>query len=451
LLTHFKDISLGILNVTAAELGWAIDAGKVDPIEVTKAFLSQIESSPHSDDIYVRVTAKRALEEAHEASKRAKSGMRKGPFDGVPVSWKDLFDTANIETESGTQLLKGRKPAQDCQVIRRATHAGMVCLGKTHLSELAFSGLGINPMTKTSPNRYDDKTAPGGSSSGAAASVAFDLAPIAIGSDTGGSVRIPAAWNGLVGLKTTHGAVSLEGVVPLCSSFDTVGPLCRSVEDAALMYEILSGQNININTSPDLPNVKLLVCETAMLENCDDIQLCAFEAALVELQKAGASIERGKIPELDEMVKLGPTMFPYEAYKQWGDTIEKAPEKMFEPVLNRFRAGGETTPEQDADARARMMELRASYQQRTSKYDAILAPTTPISPPQIQPLLDDHELFWDTNLKALSNTRYANMFGLCALTLPTGTDAAGLMLMAAPENEERLLQMGLAMEPVVAV
>ncbi|MCF6321386.1 MAG: hypothetical protein L3J32_06410 [Rhizobiaceae bacterium] len=442
---------MGILNVTAAELGWAIDAGKVDPVDITKAFLSEIEASPHKDDIYVRVSAERALKEAQNASNRAKSGMRKSPFDGVPVSWKDLFDTADIKTEGGTKLLEGRKPNEDCQVVRRATHAGMVCLGKTHLSELAFSGLGINPMTKTSPNRYDDKTAPGGSSSGAAASVAFDLAPISIGSDTGGSVRIPAAWNGLVGLKTTHGAVSLEGVIPLCSSFDTVGPLCRSVEDAALMHQILSGENININTSPDLPNVKLLVCETAMLDNCENSQLQAFETALGELKKAGAQIEYGKIPELEEMVKLGPVMFPHEAYNQWGEAIEKAPEKMFEPVLNRFRAGKKISPQQDADARARMMELRASYLQRTSKYDAILAPTTPIAPPQIQPLLDDHDLFWDTNLMALSNTRYANMFGLCALTLPTGTQAAGLMLMAAPNQEERLLQMGLAMEPVVAV
>ncbi len=439
-----------MLSVSATELGWAIDVGKVDPVDVTKAFLDEISASPHSAKIYSQVCAERAMEEAKEASVRAKSGMRRSPFDGVPVSWKDLFDTAGIETEGGTKLLEGRVPHEDCEVIARADEAGMICIGKTHLSELAFSGLGINPMTQTAPNRYDPSLAPGGSSSGAAASVAFDLAPIAIGTDTGGSVRIPAAWNGLVGLKTTHGAIPLDGVIPLCSSFDSVGPICRSVEDAGFMFEILSGQKINQSITPDMNAIKLLVCETALLENCEPAHLAAFETALSQLQKAGAIIERAPIPELDEMVMLGPLMFPYEAYAQWGDWIERTPEKMFAPVLNRFRAGGEVTPQQDAGARARMMELRAIYEEKTKPYNAVIAPTTPIAAPKIQPLLDDHDLFWDVNLQALSNTRYANMFGLCALTMPSATDGAGVMLMASPNKEQDLVQMGLVVEPVIA-
>ncbi len=442
---------MSFLNRSAAELGWAIEVGKISPVEVAEAFLAEIKASPHSEDIYSVITEERALEEAEAAAKRAASGMRQSPLDGVPVSWKDLFDTANIKTEGGSQLLEGRVPQVDCEVVRRATEAGMVCLGKTHLSELAFSGLGINPITKTSPNRYDVNRAPGGSSSGAASSVAFDLAPIAIGSDTGGSVRIPAAWNGLVGLKTTHGAIPLDGVIPLCSSFDTVGPLCRSVEDAGLMFEILSGDKINLANSPDFSTVKLLVCETAMLENCDPVQLQAFEAALKELHKAGATIERGKIPELDEMLPLGPIMFPREAYQQWGEVIEKSPEKMFAPVLKRFLGGKSVSMEQNAEARAKMMQLRAKYLERTNGYHAVLAPTTRIRAPEIQPLLDDHYLFGDTNMASLSNTRYVNMFGLCALTLPTATDGAGIMVMAPPNHEEMLLQMGMAMEPVVAV
>lgn len=442
---------MGILTVTAAELGWAIEVGKTDPVEIVQAFLSEIDASPHRDSIYTIVTRERALIEAEQARERAKTGMRKSPLDGVPVSWKDLFDTANIPTEGGSKLLEGRVPQSDCEVVRRASEAGMVCLGKTHLSELAFSGLGINPMTKTSPNIFDQTTAPGGSSSGAAASVAFNLAPIAIGSDTGGSVRIPSAWNSLVGLKTTHGAIPLDGAIPLCSSFDTVGPLCRSVEDAGLMFSILSGQNINLQASPDMSALKLLVCETAMLQFCEERQLQAFETALVELQKAGATIDRGPVSELTEMVTLGPVMFPYEAYQQWGEAIEQAPEKMFAPVLERFRGGVSVTSNENNNAHKRMMELRTNYLERISAYDAVLAPTTPISPPKIQPLLDDHKLFWDVNLLGLSNTRYANMFGLCALTLPTATDAAGLMVMAPPNSEDKLLQMGMAMEPVVAV
>ena len=442
---------MSLVTRTAAELGWAIEVGKVDAVEVTKAFLAEIDDCPHSDDIYTQITRERAMSEAQAAARRAQRATRLGPLDGVPVSWKDLFDTAGINTQGGSQLLEGRIPKSDCEVVHRATQAGMVCLGKTHLSELAFSGLGINPMTQTSTNRYDTEAAPGGSSSGAAASVSYNLAPIGIGSDTGGSVRIPSAWNGLVGLKTTHGLVSLDGVIPLCKSFDTVGPLCRSVEDAGLMFEILSGQQINMTNSPEPDAVKLLVCETAMLENCEASQLLAFESALVELGKVGVKIERREIRELEEMTTLGPKMFPYEAYQQWGEVIENSPEKMFPPVLKRFRGGKNISAQQDADARARMMELRASYLETTRGFHAVLAPTTPNNAPKIQPLLDDHDLFWETNMLSLSNTRIANMFGLCALSLPTATQGAGIMVMAPPFHDEALLQMGMMMEPVVAV
>ena len=160
----------------------------------------------------------------------------------MPISWKDLFDSAGTATESGSDLLKGRVPEQDAAVLaQRRPSWARVCLGKTHMSELAFSGLGFNPVKETPPCVNDQEAAPGGSSSGAAASVAYGLAAGGIGSDTGGSVRIPSAWNDLVGLKTTSGRITLEGVVPLCLKFDTIGPLARSVEDAGLMLGVLEG------------------------------------------------------------------------------------------------------------------------------------------------------------------------------------------------------------------
>ena len=168
-------------------------------------------------------------------------GFAVGPLDGVPISWKDIFDTAGVKTEAGTALLRGRVPDSDARVLKNATAAGLICLGKTHMSEFAFSGLGYNPVTATPPSVNDKDATAGGSSSGAATSVAFGLAAAGIGSDTGGSVRIPAAWNDLVGLKTTSGRLPLEGVVPLCARFDTVGPLCRTIEDAALFLAVLEG------------------------------------------------------------------------------------------------------------------------------------------------------------------------------------------------------------------
>ncbi len=440
-----------ILTASAAELGRAIDARELEPLAVTQAYLDAVAQSPVADGIYARLTRERALEEAGAASKRAAAGDRLGPLDGVPVSWKDLFDTAGVATEAGSRLLAGRVPQDDCEVLRRAGAAGMVCLGKTHMSELAFSGLGINPVTATPPNRYDPDRAPGGSSSGAAASVALDLAPIAIGSDTGGSVRIPAAWNGLVGLKTTHGVISTEGVVPLAGSFDTVGPLCRTVEDAALMFEILSAHRVNLEHPTSLPFARLLVCETTMLEDCEPEPLRGFEQAVARLEDAGAKIERRPIEELVPLAELSPVLYPYEAYQYWAEAIERSPDAMFAPILDRFRSGRSVSATQYELAHHKMMELRQACADKTERFDAVIAPTVPVAPPKVEPLLADPDRFGEVNLMALRNTRLVNMLGCCALTLPTGVDAAGIMFIAGPNREEHLLQLGMAAEMALSL
>ena len=234
-------MSISWLSESATNLGTLISSGKIDPIELTELYLDEIEKHSLRNRIYSTVTADRARAEAKAASGRMKSGMRRSHLDGVPISWKDLFDTTDILTEAGTELLKGRIPKTDATVLRNATEAGLICLGKTHMSELAFSGLGLNPITQSPPSINNLNAVAGGSSSGAAASVAFNLAVCGIGSDTGGSVRVPSAWNDLVGLKTTAGRLSLKGVVPLSESFDTVGPLCRSTSDAGLMLSALEG------------------------------------------------------------------------------------------------------------------------------------------------------------------------------------------------------------------
>jgi aspartyl-tRNA(Asn)/glutamyl-tRNA(Gln) amidotransferase subunit A len=169
-------------NLTAAELGREIGAGRINPVDLAELHLDAINSHPHADRIYARLTAARARAEAMAAHDRARRGFRRGLLDGVPISWKDLFDTAGVATESGSALLKGRVPVRDAEVLEVAMQSGLVCLGKTHMSELAFSGLGLNPVTATPPCINDENAVPGGSSSGAAASVAYGLAPAAIGS-----------------------------------------------------------------------------------------------------------------------------------------------------------------------------------------------------------------------------------------------------------------------------
>lgn len=434
------------LAKTAAEQGRAIGRGELDPLALTEAYLAAAKAHPDGARIYARLTEERALAEAGAASARAKAGLRRGVLDGVPISWKDLFDTAGVATEAGSRLLEGRVPAEDAEVLATATAGGLVCLGKTHMTELAFSGLGVNPMTATPPNVNDPALAPGGSSSGAAVSVGLGLASAAIGSDTGGSVRIPSAWNGLVGLKTTHGRLSLQGAVPLALRFDTVGPLARSVEDCALLLAALEGGRAADLAGAQIRGARLLVLEGLPFEDAREAPVAAFEGSVTRLADAGAQIDRKELRITDLAMALSPTLFAPEAYGLWGDVIEAAPEKMYPVILERFR-GGQTVSAPEYVAGWRKLEaLRHEWAAEVAGYDAVLVPTAPILPPDAARLLSDPAYFATENLLALRNTRIGNLFGLCVLTLPTGVPGTGISLMGAPGQEERLLRLGHAAE-----
>ncbi|WP_171209083.1 MULTISPECIES: amidase [unclassified Ruegeria] len=438
------------LTMTACDLGRGIGMGQIDPVELTETYLSAIDDHPHRDRIYARVTHDRARAEAAAAAERAKTGLRRSLLDGVPISWKDLFDTAGIGTEAGSALLKGRIPDADALVLRNATQMGTVCLGKTHMSELAFSGLGLNPITETPPCVNDEAAVPGGSSSGAAASVAWGLAACGIGSDTGGSVRIPSAWNDLVGLKTTAGRLSLEGIVPLCLRFDTVGPLTRSVEDAAHVLAALEG-----GTPADLRSATLKGRRFADLQNVakDDLRTApgqAYENALAKLSEAGAEIVPLEVPELNDAMGLTSVIYTAEAYGLWRDVIEANPEAMYPEILERFRIGlGYSGPDYVA-AWAKLKACRNAWDAATAGFDAVLAPTAPILPPNLERLMNDHDYYVTENLLALRNTRIGNLMGLASLTLPTGTPSCGLMVLSYPNSEEALLRIGAAMESALA-
>ncbi|MFY0646557.1 amidase [Sulfitobacter geojensis] len=434
------------LTMTAADLGRGIGAGEIDPVALTQTYLDAIDAHPLRDRIYARVTAERALAEATAAANRAASGNRLSPLDGVPISWKDLFDTAGTGTEAGSKLLEGRVPDRDAVVLANATAAGLVCLGKTHMSELAFSGLGHNPSTATPPCVNDADAVSGGSSSGAAASVAFNLAAAAIGSDTGGSVRIPAAWNDLVGLKTTSGRLTLEGVVPLAMKFDTIGPLCRSVEDAGLLLAALEG-----GAAPDLRQAGLegrrfAILNNVAMEDLRDAPRAAFETAIGKLREAGAIIEEIEVPEVGEAMDLAGCLFTTEAYGLWREVIEANPDAMYHEILARFRLGMGHSGADYVAACAKLDALRAGYDAAVAGYDAVLMPTAPILPPNLTRLEEDHAYYLAENLLALRNTRIGNLLGLSALTLPTDTPSCGLMLCCPPDMEELLLRLGAAAE-----
>ena len=440
---------MDMLGRSAAELGREIEAGRADPVELTEAHLDAIAAHTDGGRIYARTTPERARAEAEAARERAKLGLRRAPLDGVPISWKDLFDTAGTATEAGTKLLAGRIPDRDAEVLANATAQGLVCLGKTHMTELAFSGLGLNPNTASPPCINDPDAVSGGSSSGAAASVAFGLAAAGIGSDTGGSVRVPAAWNDLVGLKTTSGRLPLTGVVPLAARFDTVGPLTRTVEDAALLLAAMEGARAPDLRGADAAGLRLMALTTVAMEDIRETPAAAHDDALARLRKTGLDVTEGDIPEVAEAMDLAGVLYTSETYGTWREAIEANPDTMFPPVRERFRAGKAFSGPDFVAGWQRLETLRAAYAAATAGYDAVLVPSVALMPPKQAAVEADHALFTSENLLTLRNTRIGNLMGLCALTLPTATPSCGLSLMAGPGQEARLLRIGAALAPLL--
>jgi aspartyl-tRNA(Asn)/glutamyl-tRNA(Gln) amidotransferase subunit A len=446
---------------SACALGAGIAQGKIDPVALTEHYFERIGQADPAHTIYLRTTPKRARAEAEAARKRAKAGLPASPLDGVPVSWKDLIDTAGDVTQHGSPLLAERVAQSDAAVVERGTRAGLVCLGKTNQTEFAFSILGINPHYGTPANACDDKIArvPGGSSSGAAVSVARGLAAGAIGSDTGGSVRVPAAWNGLVGLKTTAGRLPLGGCLPLSPTMDTIGPLTRTVADAAALFSLLDGRFGQGNRQPvelagaGLAELRLArpsgVLWRALVDGIGE----ALEAALEKLAKAGVTVSAEDAPEFDEADKVLTDYGPYhsaEAYAIWKDAIEQRPNLVYRPVLERMRLGAKMGASDIEKAKHLLRDCAQRLHARMRAVGAFIAPTAALSPPPIAALEANLELYFKANGMGLRNTRLGNFLGCTALTLPCGKDRngipVGLMLIGAPGWEERLLRMASVIE-----
>ncbi|MFQ5959444.1 MAG: amidase [Alphaproteobacteria bacterium] len=446
-------------EMSALELGARIGAGRIDPVALAEHFLERIAAADGEHTIYLRTTPERALAEARAARERARAGLTRGSLDGVPISWKDLFDTAGVATTAATPLLADRVPDADAEVLARATRAGMVCLGKTNLTEFAFSGLAINPHYGTPANAFDARTlrVPGGSSSGAAVSVARGLAAAGIGSDTGGSVRIPAAWNGLVGLKTTAGLLPLDGVVPLAPSLDTVGPLTRDVADAGALFAVLAARRPADLAGAALGGMRIVVAETVVWDGLEPGVEAAAQRAVESLASAGAEIVREEVPEFAEAQALvarhGP-LVSAEGYACWRDLIEAHPYKLYNNVLKRFRQGAEVSAVDVERLRQGLATVAKRLHARLAGAAAIVAPTCVISPPPIADLVADDAAYVAANMGALRNTTLGNLLRLCAITLPCGDDGnglpVGLMLMARPCREGALLRLAAACEAALA-
>ena len=439
--------------LSAAPLARAYLAGDADPVDVTETFLARIAEADGSA-VFISTTPERARREAKAARARYHAGRPASPLDGVPVAWKDLFDVAGTVTTAGSALWRDNAPeTTDAPVVAQLAGAGMVCLGKTNMTEFAYSGLGLNPHYGTPANPYDAEVrrAPGGSSAGSAVAVAAGLSTTAIGSDTGGSVRVPAAFNGLVGYKSSEGRISTERCIPLSWTLDTVGPLARTVEDCVQMDAALRGAAPAIRRA-DISGVRLVVSESLFLEDCEDTVVTAFEEALKRLEAAGARIEWRTVPELDDahrqMAEHG-TIAAAEAYAYHRERIESPDvEDMDGRVVARLLRGKTMTAHDLVTLMRGRKTLARSLRERLD--GAFLAgPTVAHGAPEIAPLDADPEVFARVNLKTLRNTMAGNFLDLPGVTIPMPSRSplpAGLLISGSAGEDEGVLSAALAAE-----
>ncbi|MDB5929623.1 MAG: Amidase [Polaromonas sp.] len=380
------------------------------------------------------------------------------PLTGIPVSVKDLFDVAGQVTTAGSTVLASAAPARaDAPAVARLRAAGAVLVGRTNMVEFAFSGVGINPHYGTPVNPADPavERIPGGSSSGAAVSVATGAALVGLGSDTGGSIRIPAALCGIVGFKSTARLVPSAGAVPLSTSLDTICALTRSVRDAITVHEVLAARTVRLAGKP-LSACRLAVARTLMQDGLSDTVAQAFERSLRVLRQAGAQIEGIALDELAELPAINATggLSAAESFA-WHRKLMAGHEADYDPrVALRILRGARMSAADYIDLLAARQDWIGRMQARLSPFDAVLSPTVPITAPPIASVLNDDDEFFRVNALLLRNTSVANMLDGCAISLPChvpGQLPVGLMLWHAALHDDAVLELALQIESALAV
>jgi len=443
-------------HASAAEIGRLLATHKGGAVQVAEHFLSRIENQ--TSPVFLNVTQDRALAEARSADERLAAGRPLSPLDGVPLAWKDLIDMAGTRTTVASSLFKDAPLAEDdAPTVRRASQAGMVNLGKVNLAEFAYSALGQNPHfgTPLNPNGGEPH-APGGSSSGSGVAVAARLAPVAIGSDTAGSVRIPASFCGVVGFKTSEGRVSTNRCFALSRTQDTLGPLAHSVEDCALVFNALTGQPDRPLEIATLKQLSILVPEGFVMDGLAPSVAAAFENSLKRLERAGVRIRRQSIPALDTaaaMLRDLGSIVAADAFHEHRKIMDSSDaDRMDQRVRARIEIGRSMFA---ADLVALQRQRAVGMQQiSTALGGAFLAmPTTPDTAPALSAFEGNDAAFAHHNLRANRNTSIGSFYDLPGLAIPNGYDAAGLptsFLLSAPTGaDNQLLAAGMAAEKTI--
>ena len=418
---------------------------RVEMLEAAKA----ASLSPANGHTYVSSPLP-ALDAALAA---ARQGLRPaGPLAGLPISVKDLFDVAGQATLAGSVVLQGA----DCPAVARLRAAGGLIAGRTNMSEFAFSGVGLNPHHGTPVNPADATVAriPGGSSSGAAVSVATGAAVVGLGSDTGGSIRIPAALCGLVGFKSTASRVPTAGAVPLSTTLDTVCALTRSVRDAVLVHEILSARPVRPGFVT-LSSRKLAVCRTLMQDDLAPEVAQAFERSLHTLSQAGAQIQEIELGDIRDLAAINATG-GFSAAESWAwhrPWLARQSQAYDPRVALRIRRGADMSAADYLDLVQARRNWMARMESQLAGLDAVLSPTVPMTAPPMADLVQDDSAFFRVNGLLLRNTSVVNMLDGCGLSLPChppGSLPVGLMVWHAAMHDDTVLDVSLQIEAALA-
>jgi len=432
---------------TIAELAAALAAGRTTSVALTEAALANIDRHQKAGGAaFLSVDANGALAQARAADQARAAGNVSSPLAGLPVSIKDLFDVRGQVTRAGSKALEGNAPAQaDAPAVARLRAAGAVLIGRTNMSEFAFSGLGFNPHYGTPRSPFDPERLSGGSTSGGAVSVAEQMAVAALGTDTGGSIRIPSAFCGLTGFKPTASRVPLDGAVPLSTSLDSAGPLARSVACCAAVDAVLSGETLDTRPAA-LRGLRLYVTRDFVLDGMDAEVGQAFEATLARLSAQGAQIVEFSFAELRRLPEINAAggLTAAEAWAWHRELLQTKGDQYDQRVAQRIRRGEKLTA---ADYIVLLAERRA-MQQRAAELlrdaDAWLMPSVAVRAPRLDAIARDEDFFAINGL-VLRNASVINFLDGCASSLPMG-EGMGLGVCGLRDSDARVLQVSAAIE-----
>lgn len=436
-----------VTMLSLTEAAKRLRAQQITSVSLTEACLERIRERDPELNSFITLTADIALEQARVADVELRAGNARGPLHGIPIALKDLVDVAGVKTTASSEQLSDNVATADAEVTQRLRQAGAVLLGKLNLHEFAYGGSGVISHYGAVKNPADPRHITGGSSSGAAAAVAAGLCFGAIGTDTAGSIRLPAACCGIVGFKPTYGAVSTDGVVELSHSYDHVGPMTRTVADAAAMFSVIGKHSTESTVrAQEMKDFRIGIVRKFFFDELDPEVAAAMEDAISDLRAIC------EVKDVDFPVDADRSVQMYESWKYHERWVQSSPQKYDAQTLKRIQRGADVSED---EYRVRLAELQATRAEirglfESAKVNIVVSPTSPIPAPSFAEVLSDPQTLRARELVMLRNTRPFNVWGTPAISLPCGRTKMGLpigiQLAAAPGEDALLLRFATAFE-----